>query len=84
MESQPGRMITGMLHFGKALDKARSMEDGTRIIVVEMNIRNVYSKTTRRSYPQITVTDFDINESQHFDENEDMFANMAEEEMPFR
>ena len=45
---------------GKAYEKALTLKDATRISVTEMNIRNVYSKQTKRNYPQITVTDFDI------------------------
>lgn len=43
---------------GKAYEKAKELKDKDRIIVVEMNIRNRY--INKKSYPQITVTDFDV------------------------
>ena len=45
---------------GKAYEKALALKDKDRVCVVEMNIRNIYHKASKRSYPQITVTDFDI------------------------
>ena len=45
---------------GKAYQKALELKDKDRISVIEMNIRNVYSSMTKKSYPQIMVTDFDI------------------------
>lgn len=70
---------------GKALEKALTLNDKDRICVVEMNIRNIYSKNTKRSYPQITVTDFDIMASNgsHTDENGYMNIPENAEELPF-
>lgn len=48
---------------GKAYEKALELENNTRIVVTEMNIRNKYSKETKKSYPQIMVTDFSIIEN---------------------
>ena len=45
---------------GKAFEKAKTLKDKDKIMVVEMNIRNVYVEKAKKSYPQITVTDFDI------------------------
>lgn len=45
---------------GKAYEKALTLDSKDRISVVEMNVRNIYSKNTKKSYPQITVTDFDV------------------------
>lgn len=45
---------------GKAYEKAKDLKDRERIMVVEMNIRNIHSSKTGKSYPQITVTDFDV------------------------
>lgn len=45
---------------GKAYNEALALKDKDRISVVEMNIRNVYSKKTKKSYAQIMVTDFDV------------------------
>lgn len=45
---------------GKALEKAKTLKDKDKIVVTEMNIRNIYSKNTKMSYPQITVTEFDF------------------------
>lgn len=47
---------------GKAYEKALALKDKDRVCVTEMNVRNVYSKNTKKSYPQITVTDFDVME----------------------
>lgn len=49
---------------GKAYEKALELKNKDRIIVMEMNIRNVYHASTHRSYPQILVTDFYIPEEQ--------------------
>lgn len=48
---------------GKAYQKALNLSNKTRIIVTEMNIRNKYSKETKKSYPRIIVTDFSIVEN---------------------
>lgn len=48
---------------GKAYQKALNLSNKTRIIVTEMNIRNKYSKETKKSYPRIIVTDFVIVEN---------------------
>lgn len=68
---------------GKAYEKALTLKNSDKIIVVEMNIRNVYSKNTKKSYPQITVTDFDI-----FEKNEDEQGPEIQEveinELPFK
>lgn len=45
---------------GKAYEEALLLKDKDRISVVEMNIRNVYSEKTKKSYPQIMITDFDV------------------------
>lgn len=45
---------------GKAYEKAKELKDKDRVMVVEMNIRNQRSQHTGKSYPQITVTDFDV------------------------
>lgn len=45
---------------GKAYEKALTLKDKDRVVVTEMNIRNIYSQNTKKSYPQITVTDFDL------------------------
>lgn len=72
---------------GKAYEKALDLKDKDRICVVEMNIRNVYSKNTKKSYPQIMVTDFDVISS-HADHAEagEGFMNIPDgidEELPF-
>lgn len=45
---------------GKAYNEALLLKDKDRISVVEMNIRNRYNKESKKNYPQIMVTDFDI------------------------
>lgn len=78
---------------GKAYQKALELEDKTRIIVTEMNVRNVYSRNTKRNYPQIMVTEFEIAESAGNENpasgntDDDSFMNIPEgldEELPFK
>lgn len=45
---------------GKAYEKARNLVSKDKICVVEMNIRNVYHKESKKNYPQIMITDFDV------------------------
>lgn len=47
---------------GKALDKAKALEDKTSITIKECNFRNPYVQEKKRSYPYILITDFDIRE----------------------
>lgn len=71
---------------GKAFEKAMSLKDKDRVSVVEMNIRNVYSKNTKKSYPQITVTDFDVMSNNQMQGGTDGFMNIPDnidEELPF-
>lgn len=49
---------------GKAYEKALKLENKTRIVLVEFNIRNQYYKRSKKTYPQIMVTDFDIMETE--------------------
>lgn len=70
---------------GKAYEKALQLKDKDRIVVVEMNVRNVYWKPTKKSYPQITVTDFDVLENATNNAG-DGFMNVPDgidEELPF-
>lgn len=62
---------------GKAYQKALELEDKTRISITEMNIRNVYSKNTKKAYPQIMVTEFEVLEP-------DQDTSSLESEMPFK
>jgi len=45
---------------GKAYQKALTLQEKDRISVTEMNVRNVYVRNIKKSFPQIMVTDFDI------------------------
>ncbi len=45
---------------GKAYEKALTLHNKAQISVTELSIRNIYSTKTKKSYPQITVTEFDI------------------------
>lgn len=47
---------------GKALEKAKKLKDKDKIVVTEMNVRNIYIKNNKKSYPQITVTEFELIE----------------------
>lgn len=49
---------------GKAYEKALELKDKDRIIVTEMNIRNIFYKPNKRSYPKIMVTEFFVPESE--------------------
>lgn len=74
---------------GKAYAEALSLKDKDRISVVEMNIRNVYSKSTKKSYPQIMVTDFDViavapADDTEADEEGYMPVTDASEGLPFK
>lgn len=71
---------------GKAYAEALSLKNKDRISVVEMNVRNVYSKTTKKSYPQIMVTDFDVIAVAPADENDEGgYVNIPadENDLPF-
>lgn len=57
---------------GKAYEKALTLKDKDKVGITEFNVRNAYSKTTKKSYPQIVVTEFEILESKEsVNENED-------------
>ena len=62
---------------GKAYKKALTLKDKDRISLVEMNIRNVYVKATKKSYPQVMIFDFDILSTAEFTE-------VADEDLPFK
>ncbi len=47
---------------GKAYQKALFLKDKDRVNILEMNIRNPYNKERKKSYPQITVMDFELVE----------------------
>lgn len=71
---------------GKAYEKALTLKDKDRICVVEMNVRNVYHKPSKKSYPQITVTDFDVI-GERATGDKDGFMNIPDgidEELPFK
>ena len=69
---------------GKAYEKALALKDKDRICVTEMNVRNVYHKPSKKSYPQITVTDFDVIVSNHVDNEGFMnIPDNIDEELPF-
>lgn len=71
---------------GKAYEKALQLADKTRIVAVEFNIRNKYYEPTRKSYPQITITDFDVLESSSTNVSGEGFKDIPEElskEVPF-
>lgn len=44
----------------RAYEKALTLKDKDRIVLVEFNVRNKYYAKTKKSYPQILVFDFDI------------------------
>ena len=70
---------------GKAYEKAIALADKDRIRVVEMSVRNEYNKDTKKSYPMIAVTDFDII-STGAGNRGDGFINIPDnigEELPF-
>ena len=68
---------------GKAYEKALTLKDKDKIVLIEMNIRNPYSSNTKKSYPQITVFDFDIyNSENRTDVNSESFVEM-DENLPF-
>lgn len=64
---------------GKAYNEALALKDKDRISVVEMNIRNVYSKKTKKSYAQIMVTDFDVINKVVDDEEDETEGNGHDE-----
>lgn len=73
---------------GKAYEKALQLEDNTRIVAVEFNIRNPYYKPTKKSYPQITITDFDVlenteNNTESGDKEFKEVPKELEKDMPF-
>lgn len=45
---------------GKALEKAKGLENKTVIKLTEWAARNPYSKERERSYPYLLVTDFEV------------------------
>lgn len=47
---------------GKAYQEALNLKDKDKIVVKEMIIRNRYVKEKKKSYPQIMVTDFVIDD----------------------
>lgn len=47
---------------GKAYEKALELKDKDRVVVTEMNIRNVLYRANKRSYPKIMVTEFYLPE----------------------
>ena len=66
---------------GKAYEKALALKDKDRVLVTEMNVRNPYNKVTKRNYPQIMVTDFEVAEAT--DTNTDgEFVSVDEENLP--
>lgn len=61
---------------GKAYEKALTLKDKDKVGITEFNVRNAYSKTTKKSYPQIVVTEFEILErKESVNENEDEMEN---------
>lgn len=58
---------------GKCLEKAKELSDKDRIVITEMNIRNVYSQRNHKNYPQITVYDFDFIDSEKIEPDEPPF-----------
>lgn len=73
---------------GKAYAEALALKDFDKISVVEMNVRNVYSKNTKKSYPQITVYDFDVVSVSNVNEaGDDGFIPVPtgdEDELPYK
>lgn len=47
---------------GKALEKAKALEDNTSITLKEYSVRNPYVQEKKRSYPYVLVMDFDVRE----------------------
>jgi len=47
---------------GKALEKAKTLSNKTRITLKVWNARNPYSEEQEKSFPYIMVTDFDLTE----------------------
>ena len=45
---------------GKALEKAKALEDNTAITLTEWAVRKPYNKDKNQSYPYIMVMDFEI------------------------
>lgn len=45
---------------GKALEKAKGLADKTKIVLTEWNAHNPYNKETKKSYPYILVSDFEL------------------------
>lgn len=82
------------LFCGKAYERALQLKNMDRVIVTEMNVRNIYYAPQHRNYPQIMVTDFYAPEEQPEncedalpeEANEDGFMNIPDgldEELPF-
>lgn len=70
---------------GKAYAKAMQLRDKDKIKVYEMNVRNVYYAQSKKTYPQITVTDFDVvgtdaNASEDFNN----ISPDLEDDLPFK
>lgn len=70
---------------GKAYEEALLLNDKDRISVVEMNVRNVYVKEKKKSYPQIMVTDFDVISNATVEDEEGIEAGIEidESDLPF-
>lgn len=71
------------LFCGKAYEKARTLKNKDKICVIEMNVRNLYFKNTKKSYPQIMVTDFDVISNEN---SNDVYMNVPDsmdEDLPF-
>ena len=48
---------------GKALERAKTLKDNSRITLKEWAARNPYNKEKKRSYPYLLVMDFDITDT---------------------
>ena len=47
---------------GKAYEKAKTLEDKTAIVLTNPDFHNPYNQEKGRTYPSITVFDFEIHE----------------------
>lgn len=54
---------------GSCLEKAKSLSNGTAIILKEFSFTNYFEKDKKIAYPSITVFDFDIVEKRHKDDD---------------
>lgn len=66
---------------GKAYEKALSLKDKDKVCVTEMNVRNVYFKPTKKTYPQIMVTDFDVIAAEE-NADKDGFVPITDKDVP--